>query len=152
MASIRKTNSGKYKAEVFKPAVFENRQPLRKNPRLPSGPIPCSFSLIIPGPAFSERFKEFTVLDIFQKWQKEVLPKRNGKRWDRLKLQHIMSWPGWNVRIIENLQATMIVFRDYRLQSITNNSCNREIREFNLSDILTCTKRMDLEILQTLFD
>ena len=126
MASIRKTNSGKYKAEVFagglrKSATFE------KKSQATQWANSLQFQLDHSRTGIQRKIHEFTVLDIFQKWQKEVLPKRNGKRWDRLKLKHIMSWPGWNVRIIENLQATMIAFRDYRLQSITNNSCNREL-------------------------
>ena len=103
MASIRKTNSGKYKAEVFagglrKSATFE------KKSQATQWANSLQFQLDHSRAGIQRKIHEFTVLDIFQKWQKEVLPKRNGKRWDRLKLQHIMRWPGWNVRIVENLR------------------------------------------------
>ena len=76
MASIRKTNSGKYKAEVFvcglrKSATF------KKKFQATQWANSLQFQLNHSRASIQRKIHEFTALDIFQKWQKEVLPKES---------------------------------------------------------------------------
>ena len=126
MASIRKLPSKKWQAQIRVSGINKSATFVTKR-EAEEWASAATFTLDKSRIGVARRINEYTCLDIFKRWEVEVLPTRNGKRWDEIKLKHIMLWEGWKVRIVDNLQSTMKDFRDYRLKTISNNSCNREL-------------------------
>ena len=126
MARITKMSSGKYQAQISVQGVRKSAT-FKLKKQAEEWATAEHFMLDQSRMGVSGRLNEYTIMSIFMRWKEEVLPTRNGKKWDAIKLRHIMEWKGWNVRIIENLQYPMKQFRDHRLKTISNNSCNREL-------------------------
>nr|BDD47884.1 integrase [Burkholderiaceae bacterium] len=123
---IQKLENGTYRAQIKVNGVRKSST-FKKKAHATEWANSIKFQLDRSVSGSKARMHEYTCVDIFKRWEVEVLPTRNGKRWDKYKIARILEWKGWNVKLIDDLQSVLMDFRDYRLKFISNNSCNREL-------------------------
>ena len=140
MASITKLENG-YRAEVKRKGIRKVKR-FRDKDSATRWALQLEFDIDSGYTDSVEKLHTLSLMNLFEKWEKEVLPGRRCEKWEKLKLKNIKKFPGFKAKLIDNPQRAIREYRDYRLfhetinpNGISGDSVNRELNL--ISSIIT---------------
>ena len=97
MASIHKTPHGSYRAVVKRKSIHRTKT-FKTEKEANTWATQLEFEIESSYTNSIEKLHKLSLLMIFGKWEKEVLPGRRCEKWERLKLNNIKKFPGFKAK------------------------------------------------------